>query len=93
MATGVSIEGVGNVTWTFPCGNGDQIAIVTKCYYVPSAKTRLLSPQRIFDKQNGQAGKYWDDDEKFYLEYDTKPRITIPLAGKPGKHFFVLPKR
>ena len=57
-----------------------QIAIVTKCYYVPSAKIRLLSPQCIFDKQNGQAGKYWGDEEKFYSEYDTKPRITIPYA-------------
>ena len=59
MAAGAKIDGVGNVAWSFPCENGDQMAIVTKCYHVPTARTRLLSPQRIFDKQNGHQGKYW----------------------------------
>ena len=53
MAAGTSIDGLGDVAWTFSCDNEDQISIITKSYYVPSAKTRLLSPQRMFDKQNG----------------------------------------
>ena len=71
---------MGDIVWTFPCDNKDQIAIITKRYHVPSVKTKLLSPQRIFDKQNGPAGKYWGDKESFYLEYNDKPRITIPYA-------------
>ena len=39
MAAGARIEGIGNVAWTFPCDNGDSLAILTKCYYVPSANT------------------------------------------------------
>ena len=53
MAVGVSIAGVGNVVWPFPCDNSDQMAIILKCYLVPSVNTRLLSPQQIFVKQNG----------------------------------------
>ena len=57
------------------------MAIVLKCYFVPSANTRLLSPQRIFDKQNGQPGKFWGDEEAFYLEYKDKPMITIKYSS------------
>lgn len=80
MAAGAKIEGVGNVMWTFPCDNGDQMAIILKCYLVPSANARLLSPQRIFDKQNGQPGRFWGDEESFYLEYKDKPTITIKYS-------------
>ena len=46
MASGATIAGCGNVVWTFACNNGDQLAVITKCYYVPSANARLLSPQK-----------------------------------------------
>ena len=39
MAAGARIEGLGNVAWTFPCDNGDSLAIITKQYNVPSANT------------------------------------------------------
>ena len=45
MAAGAKIDVVGNVAWSFPCDNGDQMVIVTKYYHVPTARTRLLSPQ------------------------------------------------
>ena len=77
MASGTKIEGVGDVSWQFSCDNGDKMSIINKCYYVPSAKTRLLSPQKIFDKQNGQHGKFWGDEDTFHLEYTGKPRITV----------------
>ena len=67
MAGGTAIDGLGDVAWTFQCDNGDRITIITKCYHVPSARTRLLGPQRIFDKQNGLAGKFWGNEENFYL--------------------------
>ena len=80
MEARAKIDGVGNVAWSFPCENGDQMVIVTKCYYVPTARTRLLSPQRIFDKQNGHQGRYWGDEDTFVLEYKEKPKITIEYA-------------
>ena len=77
MVAGANIVGLGNVIRTFPCDNGDQMAIILKRYLVQSANTRLLSQKRIFDKQNGQPGTFWGDEEAFYLEYKDKPIITI----------------
>ena len=82
MVAGDRIEGICNVVWTFPCDNGDSLAILTKCYYVPSTNTRLFSLQQIFDKQNGQEGKFWGDEDNFYLEYSGKPRLTINYSAK-----------
>ena len=67
MATGATIEGVGDIAWTFACNNGDQLSLLTKCYYVPNASTRLLSPQKLFDRENGQAEKYWGDEIMFHM--------------------------
>ena len=53
MAAGATINGVGDIAWTFGCNNGDQLSILTKYYYVPNANTRLLSPQKLLDKCNG----------------------------------------
>ena len=57
MAAGALISGTGNVAWTFSCENGANLAIITRCYLDPSANTRLLSPQGIFDKLDGNPGK------------------------------------
>ena len=80
MAAGAPITGVGNVAWIFPCINGDQIAIIIKCYLVPSATARLLSPQNIFDKQNGNTRKFWGDEDQFHLEYQDKPTISVDYS-------------
>ena len=32
---------------------GKHIVIHTQCYYVPSSKIRLISPQRLFNKKKG----------------------------------------
>ena len=53
---------------------------MTRCYYVPSANTRLLSPQKLLDKRNGQTEKYWGDKDMFHLEYDQQPGIDIPYS-------------
>ena len=87
MAVCAEISGVGNVAWTFPCNNGDQLAIVTRCYLVPSATTRLLSPQAIFDKQNGASGKFWGDKDQFHLEYQNKPNITIDYLNEQSTNW------
>ena len=81
MAAGALITGAGNVAWTFSCNNGDNLAIITRCYLVPSANTRLLSPQGIFDKLNGNPGKFWGDEDKFHLQYDNKPSISVEYSS------------
>ncbi len=82
MASGASISGVGNVGWTFQCDNTEQLTIVTRCYLVPSANTRLLSPQSIFDRQNGHPGRFIGDEDQFLLEYENKPRIKVGYSAK-----------
>ena len=48
MANGLRIEGIGTVTWTFANLYGTEVRISGLTYYVPGAKARLLSPQRLF---------------------------------------------
>ena len=81
MAAGAAITGVGDIAWTFACDDGNQLTLMTKCYHVPAATTRLLSPQRLFDKQNGHEGKYWGDEDMFHLEYKSKPVLSVPYAA------------
>ena len=80
MASGAAVLGEGDIAWTFNCNNGEQLTMMTKCYHVPKASTRLLSPQKRFDKANGQSGKYWGDEEMFHLEYLSKPVLNIPYS-------------
>ena len=44
MANGMLVKGIGNVKWSLQTGS-DTVIIHTQCYYVPSAKVRLISPQ------------------------------------------------
>ena len=80
MAAGATINGVGDIAWTFGCNNGDQLSISTKCYYAPNANTILLSPQKLLDKRNGQTGKYWGDQDMFHLKYDHQHSIDVPYS-------------
>ena len=77
MVARASMIEVGNVAWTFPCYNDDQLAIITKCYLTPSVTSRLLRPQRIFDRQNGHPGRFWGDEDQFHLEYCNKPVMHV----------------
>ena len=51
MANGLKIAGVGPVTWTFSNKDGTEVQIRSQCYYVPQSKMRLISPQRLFNKE------------------------------------------
>ena len=57
MANGLKIEGMGLVTWTFSNGAEDDVVVRGLAYYVPKAKARLLSPQRLFDASTGLQGR------------------------------------
>jgi hypothetical protein len=45
MGSNLRIEREGTVQWTFKTDTGTDLTVSTRCYYVPQAKARLLSPQ------------------------------------------------
>jgi hypothetical protein len=61
MANDLKINGVGTVPWTFTPKDGSEVQIRTQAYWVPSAKARLLIPQRLFNKKQGVFGQYEGD--------------------------------
>jgi hypothetical protein len=67
MANGLVIAGTGLVTWSFQIITGVDLPVKTMAYYVPGAKVRLLSPQRVFDLDSGKGGRYFGDHEGFKL--------------------------
>ena len=69
MANGLRIEGNGQVTWTFTNPDGTEVRISGLAYYVPGAKARLLSPQRLFDGGKLK-GSYQGDHKEFRLLID-----------------------
>ena len=89
MANGLRIEGIGQVTWTFTNPDGTEVRISGLAYYVPGAKARLLSPQRLFDGGKLK-GSYQGDHKEFRLlidgcdpliiEYDDRTSLPIGYA-------------
>ena len=77
MAQGLKIEGIGPVTWIFRNADGSELIIRSQCYYVPNAKIRLLSPQRLFNKTKGMSGKFEGDEEAFSLQFDGCHRLIV----------------
>jgi hypothetical protein len=82
MANGMPIEGVGDVIWTFDDVQGNEISIKTKAYYVPKAKSRLLSPQRIFNKKRGVSGCFSGDEEKFSVKFNDLPALEMKYDAR-----------
>jgi hypothetical protein len=68
MGKGLHIEGVGTVAWTFMAKYKSEIQLRVKAYYVPAAKARLLSPQKLFNKKSGVFGHFYGDEDKFTLQ-------------------------
>ena len=56
IASGLTVAGIGTVQWTFLSDSGRLLTLHLTAYNVPQCKQRLLSPQRIFDKENGHVG-------------------------------------
>ena len=59
------VKGIGNVKWSLQTGL-DTVVIHTQCYYVPNAKVRLISPQRLFNKDSEVEGSF-----DIFKEYST----------------------
>jgi hypothetical protein len=55
----MEIAGTGLVCWTFDTTTGVHLPVKTMAYYVPDAKVRLLSPQRVFDLEENKGGSYY----------------------------------
>jgi hypothetical protein len=53
LSNDLGIKGVGVVAWKFTAKYGSKVQIRTQAYWVPSAKSRLLSHQRLFNKKQG----------------------------------------
>ena len=97
MANGLKIEGIGPVTWTFENADGSEIKVRSQCYYVPSCRARLLSPQRLFNRDKGVGGHYQGDENAFRIcfngcpelivEYDERNHLPIGYArvGEPSR--------
>jgi hypothetical protein len=77
MAQGLQIEGIGSVTWTFRNPDGSEVQIRSNCYYVPGAKVRLLSPQRLFNSARGVGGKFEGNESEFKLIFDNGAKLTV----------------
>ena len=69
MANSLRIEGMGTVTWMFTNPDGTQVRIQGLSYFMPGAKARLLSPQRLFDGTD-VTGRYEGDAVSFRLHID-----------------------
>ena len=82
MAQGLKIAGVGPVTWTFRNPDGSEIKIRSQCYYVPDAKVRLISPQRLFNKSKGVTGKFEGDEDTFTLQFDGGHRLVVEYDSR-----------
>ena len=52
IASGLRVQGIGQVHWTFLNEHSQRITIPITCLYVPEAPTRLLPPQQL-SEQNG----------------------------------------
>jgi hypothetical protein len=84
MGKGLQMEGIGTVVWTFNAKDGSQVQLRVRAYYVPGAKARLLSPQKLFDKKRGVFGYFHGDEEKLTVRIGNCPDIEIHYCPKSG---------
>ena len=76
MAEGMRIEGVGNIKWSFRSKDG-VITLHSRCYCVPASKAHLISPQRLFNKEQGITGQYITNETHSTLSFDNVGSIDI----------------
>lgn len=77
MANGLDIEGLGIVHWTFTTAQGQSFVVISQCYYVPKAKVRLISPQRLFRKSVGVIGEFICTEDSCRLEFENHPTLNV----------------
>ena len=83
MAGGIQIKGIGKVAWSFKTAQG-ILTIHSKCYFVPKATARLLSPQRLFSFADNINGKFSCSEKNATLEFDNVGSLQIDYD--PNNH-------
>ena len=83
LANGLDIKGIGTVHWKFRCKDS-IMTVVSSAYYVPSAKARLLSPQRLFCANKGVTGKFVVNEHNNTLSFDGVGELSIDYDS--GNH-------
>ncbi|KAI2499350.1 hypothetical protein MHU86_15132 [Fragilaria crotonensis] len=56
--------------------------IRSQCYFVPEAKVRLISPQRLFNKSKGVTGKFEGDEDTFTLHFDGGHQLIVEYDSR-----------
>ena len=77
MAGGMPIAGIGKIAWTFQTPKGN-LTVHSKCYHVPNAGARLLSPQRLFSAAHGVSGSFNCAENSATLTFDGVGSINVP---------------
>jgi hypothetical protein len=83
MAGGMKIKGVGRIAWSFKTPTG-VLTVHSKCYFVPSAKARLMSPQQLFSEADGINGSLTCKEKLASLTFDSIGTLDIPYD--PNNH-------
>ena len=76
LANGLDIKGIGTVKWKLRA-KGKVLTILSWCYYVPGAHARLISPQRLFNRQQGVTGHFMVTESGASLVLDKLRELPI----------------
>ena len=76
LALGLPINGEGTVEWSSKTAT-ENVVIRTQAYYVPNCNVRLLSPQRLFNKDKGIIGEFTCKEEHASLQFQGVPNVII----------------
>ena len=76
LASGLEIKGIVTVQWKFRTEES-VLTVVASAYYVPDAKQRLISPQRLFNSKQGVTGRYIVEETNSFLIFDGVGKLMI----------------
>ena len=81
LANGLNIQGIGTVKWKFR--SSSQVMVITSsCYYVPGARAKLISPQRLFKSASGVKGKYTIEENNSTLSFEGVGDLVIDYDSR-----------
>ena len=66
--------------------NDSIFTVVSSAYYVPEAKARLISPQRLFNSKNGVSEKTIVEDKHSTLVFDSVGEVQIDYDSGSRLH-------
>ena len=72
----LDIKGIYTVKWKLRV-EGKVLTILSLCYYVPGAHAWLISPQRIFNRQQGVTGHFMVTESGTSLIFDKLGELPI----------------